>query len=151
MKRFPHTFAAKIKSMSAGVLLTATSLCTICSCYKADDNGALGGNWQLTEWKRLSDGAVMADKNSRIFYTVQAELIKFQQMNSSVYYLATFHRTKDSLVIDRLYHSPIDTLVPYSRLDYLGMDSTGRFKIEKMTSQRLVMKNAVNSLTFRKF
>ncbi len=132
-------------------LFTFTLLFT--SCFRTETNGDFGGNWQMTEWKQVSNDSLLATNETlQLHYTVHRDLIKFQKYSDNgIYYLATFHRTADSLVIDNIYHSPIDTLVPFNQLSSIGFDSTGRFRIEHLTNESLILKNSIYSLSFRKF
>ena len=123
------------------------------SCFRTETNGEFGGNWQMTEWKQLSNDSLIATNNDvQLHYTIHRDLIKFQNYTQSYeYYLATFHLTTDSLCIDNIYHSPIDTLVLFDELSLMGIDSTGRFLIEHLTSEKMVLKNAAYQLKFRKY
>ena len=78
-----------------------------------------------------------------LYYTVHRDLIKFQDMSSptSTYYLATFHRTADSLVLEKVFDSPIDTIVPFHQLNAVGIDSTGRFYMSELTNNKMTLKN----------
>ena len=107
----------------------------------------------MTEWKQLSNDSLIATNNDvQLHYTIHRDLIKFQNYTQSYeYYLATFHLTTDSLCIDNIYHSPIDTLVLFDELSLMGIDSTGRFLIEHLTSEKMVLKNAAYQLKFRKY
>ena len=123
------------------------------SCSRTETNGEFGGNWQMTEWKQIYNDSLLATNETlQLHYTVHRDLIKFQKYSDNgIYYLATFHRTADSLVIDNIYHASIDTLVPFSQLSTIGFDSTGRFRIVQLTSKSLILSNTLFRLTFRKY
>ena len=132
-------------------LFTLTLL--LSSCSRTETNGEFGGNWQMTEWKQIYNDSLLATNETlQLHYTVHRDLIKFQKYSDNgIYYLATFHRTADSLVIDKIYHASIDTLVPFSQLSNIGFDSTGRFRIVHLTSKSLILSNTLFRLTFRKY
>jgi len=132
-------------------LLFCLIICPIlAACDKMDDNGDLGGYWQLLTWEKQSDGQVVADKTSHIFYCVSRELISMANTATGTTYLSTFHRTTDSLFLDATYSVP-DTLREVTVLEPFGADETGRFRIVQLTGDRLVLSNTKNVLTFRKY
>ena len=89
--------------------LAFAGLAGVSSCEKMDDNGDLGGNWQLISWERLSDGSLVATNADSIFYTFQGKLMKTQRMSQPDFFLATFRTTTDSLVMLNIYASPPTT------------------------------------------
>jgi len=133
-------------------LFTLTLLLT--SCFRTETNGEFGGNWQMTEWIDNADQSVYATNQTLpLYYTVHRDLIKFQDMSSptSTYYLATFHRTADSLVLEKVFDSPIDTIVPFHQLNVVGIDSTGRFYMSELTNNKMTLKNHLYTIRFRKY
>lgn len=133
------------------ILLLVLALAGVASCEKMDDNGDLGGNWQLTSWQRLSDGSVVATNADSIFYTFQGKLMKTQRMSQSDFFLATFRTTADSLVMLNIYASPYDSLVAPSALSAYGVSPSGRFHFDRLSSSRLVLSTETDRLTFRKY
>jgi len=124
------------------------------SCFRTETNGEFGGNWQMTEWINNADQSVYATNETLpLYYTVHRDLIKFQDMSSptSTYYLATFHRTADSLVLEKVFDSPIDTIVPFHQLNAVGIDSTGRFYMSELTHNKMTLKNHLYTIRFRKY
>ena len=124
------------------------------SCFRTETNGEFGGNWQMTEWIDNADQSVYATNQTLpLYYTVHRDLIKFQDMSSptSTYYLATFHRTADSLVLEKVFDSPIDTIVPFHQLNVVGIDSTGRFYMSELTNNKMTLKNHLYTIRFRKY
>jgi membrane carboxypeptidase/penicillin-binding protein PbpC len=70
---------------------------------KRDDSGSLGGMWQLTEW-RAADGTIAYQKpDTTLYYKVRQNLLMLQELpgETDSYFLTRYHRTPDSLVIDR--------------------------------------------------
>lgn len=134
-------------------IFTLVASCIFFACSRTETNGALGGNWQMTEWKQIRNDSLIATQNDvQLHYTIHRDLLKCQNYTqSNEYYLATFHRTADSLVIEKIYHSPIDTLVHFDELSFIGVDNTGRFRIEQLTNEKLILVNTAYQLTFRKY
>ena len=121
------------------------------SCDKVDDNGDLGGLWQMTEWKTVPGGNVVATKEDAIFYAVQLDLMKFSINNDvSTYHLARFSHRGDSLFIGKVYARPFDTEVPISELSKYGVPASGGFAIE-LGSKNMVLRSEEAVLRFRKY
>ena len=118
--------------------LAFAGLAGVSSCEKMDDNGDLGGNWQLVSWERLSDGSLVATNADSIFYTFQGKLMKTQRMSQPDFFLATFRTTTDSLVAP-------------SALSAYGVSPSGRFHFDHLSSSRLVLSTETSRLTFRKY
>ena len=124
------------------------------SCSRTETNGDFGGNWQMTEWIENKNQSVYATNQTLpLYYTVHRDLIKFQDMSSPMgtYYLATFHRTTDSLVLEKVFDSPIDTIVPFHQLNAVGIDSTGRFFMSELTHNKMILKNHLYTIHLRKY
>lgn len=142
----------KVKTIYIIVCVLLTTVAAgFSSCDKMDDNGDLGGNWQLTSWERLSDGAILATNADSIFYTFQGELMKTQRMSSLDFFLATFRTTADSLVMLRIYASPYDSVVAPSALAEYGVSPSGRFHFDHLSSSQMVLSTETDRLTFRKY
>lgn len=133
------------------LILCLTLALSLTACQKMDDNGDLGGTWQLLSWETKADGRVVATKEDRIFYYFQGELMKTQILTEELSYLSTFHTTPDSLIVDRVYMRPNDTLVPVDSLRRYGATASGRFHFDVLSADRLVLSNEDNVLTFRKY
>ena len=131
------------------ILLVATLLLGMGSCDKMEDNGNFAGLWYLSEWKSLPDGEIKADKYNRIFYAVQLDLMNFRNDYDS--YLSRFRRTADSLFIGTVYHGSKDEIVDIEVLAPFGVPADGKFAIEKLTKQTLVLRSNEAVLTFRKY
>lgn len=137
------------------MLLIVAMLCVaLCSCEnKRDRNGDLGGMWQLLEW-RDAQNQVVKDKRSRIFYSVQLKLIRLRDYHDSGdYYQCYFRHTPDSLII---YHPTLysakDSIVSLSDLSRYGVPADGKFRIQVLNSDRMVLSSADTlTLVFRKY
>jgi len=130
-------------------LLVATLLLCMGSCDKMEDNGDFAGLWYLSEWRSLPDGEIKADKYNRIFYAVQLDLMNFRNDYDS--YLSRFRRTADSLFIGTVYHNITDDIVGIEVLAPFGVPADGKFAIEKLTKEALVLRSNEAVLTFRKY
>ena len=136
------------------LIIAAMLSLTLCSCEnKRDRNGDLGGMWQLLEW-RDGENQVVKDKRSRIFYSVQLQLIRLRDYHDQGdYYQCYFTHTPDSLVT---YHPTLysakDSLVSLSDLSRFGVPADGRFRIQVLNEDRLVLSSADTlTLVFRKY
>lgn len=123
----------------------------VSSCGKLEDNGDFAGAWQLTSWQDKTADTLVADKSSRIYLYVSRELIRLQNLNELQYYLCTFHRTADSLYLDQVFASPYDSIVPYDSIARYGVSPTGRFRVNALTSDRLVLENEQSVLSYKKY
>lgn len=139
-----------MKKVFTKILIATALVCGITSCDKVEDNGSFAGMWQLTEWKHLPDGEIVADKYSKpaLYYSVQLDLMAF---NGRSQYLARFRRTADSLFIGTVYHGPKDDIVGYDELAEYGVPGDGKFAIDKLSRSSLVLRSDTAQLTFRKF
>ena len=64
---------SKIKNAAWTSFLLFLVFAAFASCAKMDDNGDLGGQWQLTEWRDKATGAIKATKETGIYYALQLE------------------------------------------------------------------------------
>lgn len=119
---------------------------------KHDVNGQLDGMWQLIEWRDTFD-LLQADKNSRIFYSIQLELVQFRDFaqGKGNYYLAYFRHTKDSLIIYRPIDFSHDSIVDLSELKPFGVPADGRFHIDHLNNDILLLNSKEGRLRFRKY
>ncbi|MBO4593791.1 MAG: lipocalin-like domain-containing protein [Bacteroidaceae bacterium] len=136
-----------MKKLILYILILCPLFCFI-GCDKLETNGDFAGMWQLTEWKNLADGQIVADKHDGIYYSVQLDLMAF---NGKDQYLARFRRTSDSLFIGTVYHGPKDDIVGYDELAKYGVPADGKFAIERLTKQALILRTDDVRLTFRKY
>ena len=153
MKSPLHFFLPALHTRRLLIIAAMLSL-SLCSCEnKRDRNGDLGGMWQMLEW-RDGENQVVKDKRSRIFYSVQLQLIRLRDYHDQGdYYQCYFTHTPDSLVI---YHPTLysakDSLVSLSDLSRFGVPADGRFRIQVLNEDRLVLSSADTlTLVFRKY
>lgn len=134
------------------ILILVAVMFTTASCDKVDDNGDLGGMWQLTEWRALPSGEVRATKTDAIFYSVQLNLMKFSIYNDmDTYHLARFSHRNDSLILGKIYARPDEKEVPATELAKYGVPPSGAFAIDNLTSSSMTLRSDSAVLTFRKY
>ena len=137
-----------------GILLALTLLV---SCNKMETAGDLAGNWQLTSMTDNTTGEVKADKTSQMFYTVKRELLQMHRYSTDPEYtyacLCRYEHRGDSLILTEAYenHSNTDSLVAFTYLHKYGVTDDGRFRIVTLDGDNLVLRNAENTLSFRKY
>lgn len=120
------------------------------SCTKMDDSGDFGGYWQMLTMEQLSDGEIVLTKADGVFYGVHGNTMKLSRPNVPTF-LATYELSGDSLRLTTIYKRPYDEVVPPTELAPVGVDSTGSFLVEHISSDRMVLKNTLYRLTFRKY
>ena len=138
-----------IKHLLLPLLLLLTAAFT--SCTKEDNNGDLGGNWQLLCWQSLPDGATAATNADGIYYTIHRSTLRLRRLDLADTYLASFAVRGDSLVLDRVFLSPFDEPATPADLAPFGFAATGRMRIVSLSSDRLVLQSDAARLMFRKY
>lgn len=121
------------------------------ACTKEDNNGDLGGNWQLLCWQSLPDGATTATNADGIYYTIHRSTLRLRRLDLADTYLASFAVRGDSLILDRVFLSPFDDPATPADLAPFGFAATGRMRIVSLSSDRLVLQSDGARLTFRKY
>lgn len=137
------------------IILTASLVVLSMSCSKMEDNGDLGGHWQLTEWRDNTGSAVVLDNSSQLFYTIQLELIQFRFKAKERYgCLAYFEHKGDSLIITKAFQQKANTdslLQDMTSLKKYGVSADGRFKIDNLNSGNMTLRNELGTLNFIKY
>lgn len=140
--------------MKKFILTPILLLLTLSACdNKRDHNGDLGGMWQLTEW-RSPEGTTLATKADQIFYSVQLNLIRFRDYDDGTlgdYYLAYFRHTPDSLVVYRPVNYAKDSLVSLHDLARYGVPANGRFHIDALNGDMMILSSPSGTINFRKY
>ncbi len=138
MKRTHHIIISLL-----AILLTATG------CDKHDDNGDLGGMWQLTLWTD-GQGDTLATNETDIYYYFQLRLMKVERKGDT-YYLARFNHSGDSLVVGEVYSQPFDSIVGIDLLAPYGVPADGRFHVDGLSSSHMQLSGGTGTLRFRKY
>lgn len=115
---------------------------------KRDDNGDLGGMWQLTLWTD-ANGDTVATKGKMYFY-FQLDLMRVQR-NGYNTYLARFSHQGDSLFVGAAYAEPYDELVSSDRLTPFGIPVNGRMHVDGLSDSRMQLSSPLGTLRFRKY
>ncbi len=119
---------------------------------KYDTNGDLDGMWQMLRWYDKQTAEVVADKQDGIYYCVQLKLMKFMKRgNPANYHLAYFTHTKDSLVLGKIVHYPTDSVCQHDDLSSFGVPADGRFHVDALSSEQMILSTDDAELTFRKY
>ncbi len=119
------------------------------SCSKRDDNGDLGGMWQLTLWTN-TQGDTLATNKQSIYYHFQLNLMKVQRSGYN-YYLMRFSHQGDSLLVGEVYSQPYDSIVGIEALSPFGVPADGRFHIDGLSDSRMQLSSPTGTLRFRKY
>lgn len=156
MRRYIETvrLCGRKTAMRRLIMMIAVIMIMMISCGKMDNNGDLGGNWQMVEWKDNATQDIKATNQALLFYTIHLNVIQFQDKRlGSDPHQALFVRRGDSLVLERvvLVKSNSDSLCTVDNLIKYGADGSGRFLIESLSDEHMILSNSKNTLKFRKY
>lgn len=146
-----------MKATTYTLYIIITLLCTLTSCEShRDNNGDLGGNWQLTRWETRNEQTgnidqVVCGTESKIFYAIHRDLFKFSNGNPANYHLSYFKNENHVLSFYNITHYPTDSLCTTVDLSKYGIPASGQLHIDKLDSECLVVSYTDNRLTFRKY
>lgn len=121
------------------------------ACDKMDCNGDLDGTWQLTQWINRADGRLVANNDTGIYYYVKLDLMKMRHINRSRQNLMRFRHEGDSLFIGEVYLPPFDSILSREHLDVFGVEPDGKFGIDVLNCDRMVLSTPRSLLIFRKY
>jgi hypothetical protein len=134
------------------------SLLLLTSCeLHTSDNGLLDGWWQLTQIDTLATNGSAPMKESKLFWAVQGRMLEMQDLNvltPNVIFRFSLHSDTlriwdpicdnrdiaDSLVTD------VATLRPYGVLHLADT-----FRVEALTSDKMLLRNRAYRLHFRAY
>lgn len=137
-------------------LLSVFVMLTACD-FEVSNNGDLDGYWQLKQQDTLATGGSTDMRNSGYFWAVQANLLEIRDVQ--VHQLNILFRFEhkdnklrlynpivdDRIISDSLITTP-DILIPYG---LQSIDET--FSVEELTSDKMVLSNALYRYHFRKY
>ncbi|MBQ0050072.1 MAG: lipocalin-like domain-containing protein [Bacteroidales bacterium] len=132
-------------------------LLALSSCEShRDNNGELGGNWQLIRWETRGTETghvdqVVCGAESKIFYAIHRKLFKFSAGNTVNYHLSYFENENNTLSFYHITHYPTDSLCTASDLAKYGVPASGQLHIDKIGGESLVLSDKDNRLTFRRY
>lgn len=116
---------------------------------KRDDNGDLGGMWQMTLWTN-AQGDTLATNQTGIYYHFQLNVMKVQRQHLN-YYLMRFAHKGDSLLVGTTFAQPFDSIVSHDKLAPYGVPADGRFRIDALNDNKMQLSGAIGTLQFRKY
>lgn len=140
--------------LSLAIALFAILTLPSCEDFR-DHNGDLGGMWQLTEWR--SGNEVIKTNKDSIYYSVHRELIQYSKTTSTVNgydhrYFSRFRHTPDSLIVcGDIAYAMDKRNCSLADLKDFGVPADGRFHINRLDSDHLVLSYPNNTLVFRKY
>lgn len=132
----------------------------LCSCTNyRDNNGDLGGMWQLTMWQTRSSSnqidSVVATNEQGIYYSIHRDIIQLTCTGQQVpmygdRLFAYFRHTPDSLILYNIICKN-DSLPTAEATHMFGLPADGAFHIDALSGSHMVLSNTDNILTFRKY
>ncbi|WP_455665426.1 lipocalin-like domain-containing protein [Phocaeicola sp.] len=123
----------------------------ISSCDKAPINGKLDGRWQLMNIEN-SDGNTK--ECYRIYYSIQLHLVEISDKGGNGgTFIGRFSYENDEVTMSEFRHrGNEEELATLKELEPFGLYlPTTHLKVEKATSEKLILKSENARLIFRKF
>lgn len=122
-------------------------LAVFCGCENKRDSSDLAGQWQLLEWRDAS-GKTVGTKEDGIYYRFQLSLLQLEFS-----YYCKYVETPDSLILLGAYKNKynVDTQVPFSEFAEFGIPQDGRFGIDALNGDDLVLSGKSGVLRFRRY
>jgi len=122
-------------------------LAVLCGCENKRDSSDLAGQWQLLEWRDAS-GKTVGTKEDGIYYCFQLSLL---ELDATRY--CKYQQTPDSLILQGAYKNKynVDTQVPFSEFAEYGIPQDGRFGIDALNDDDLVLSGKSGVLRFRRY
>lgn len=143
------------------LLSVCLALMFVASCgdlLETSDNGKLDGYWQLARIDTLANGAETDMTGSKVFWGVQGSFFTMldTHQSTSYGYMFRFKHTGDSLFLydGRANHREVSDslLTNVDVLRPLGVNSLmEHFCVEQLSSSRMVLRDEMLRLHFRKF
>ncbi len=129
------------------LLLPLVLLTLLTGCDNKRDSSDLAGQWQLLEWRDASD-AVVRTKEDGIYYCFQLSLLELDPTRYCKY-----QQTPDSLILQGAYKNRYntDTPVAFSEFAHFGIPQDGRFGIDALNDDDLVLSGKSGVLRFRRY
>lgn len=132
-------------------LLFLLLLLGISSCDKAPINGKLDGRWQLMTIE-YEDGRI--EECYRIYYSIQLHLVEISDKGGKGgTFIGRFSYKDDEVTMsDFRRRGQEEELATLAELQTFGISlPLTHFKVEKATSEKLILKSDYARLNFRKF
>ena len=148
-----------IKKMMLAAAVAAAALTTGCNDFHTSGNGALDGFWQLVQADTLEKGASGDLRPSKIFWSVQADLLELQDLKGDIPSHHVFFRFElkdgslrlwnpvyDSRVISDSIITDVNTVAFYG---ICGLKDT--LKVLRLDDERMTLENRRLRFHFRKY
>lgn len=121
-----------------------------------DDNGDLGGMWQMTEWRvNATDEIKEVDPEDLLYYGIHRDLMKIYKADGNKgQYIVPFKQAPGKLILSGVYSiTPTDSLIQFSdpRLSSFAIPEDGTFDILQLNEKKLVLHTQDYTLSFRKY
>lgn len=159
-----------MKQIALFLTLTIGILMLSCEDFR-DNNGDLGGEWQLQEWRTRSTSGeidslvannVTGDstlKNQRrLYYSIHRDVFQIRDAATfnNMRYFCSYEKTADSLILKDVVDSNGDLFISsaendYDRLKTFGVPQDGRFQYQIVDHNRLLLRYKDNILSFRRY
>lgn len=133
------------------ILLFLLLLLGISSCDKAPINGKLDGRWQLMTIE-YTDGEV--EECYRIYYSIQLHLVEISDKGGNGgTHIGRFSYKDDEVTMSEFRHRGDEEILSnLNELKPFGLNlPSNHLKVERATSEQLILKSDYARLTFRKF
>lgn len=129
------------------ILLPIVLLAVLTGCENKRDSSDLAGQWQLLEWRDASDETIRT-KEDGIYYCFQLSLLELRPN-----LFCKYVETPDSLILEGAYRNKYntDTPVPFSEIAEFGVPADGRFGIDVLNDDDLVLSGKSGVLRFRRY
>lgn len=139
-------------------------MATSCENYR-DDNGDLGGMWQLTEWRQTDSQTgqeiTKATNEDGYYYSFHQKIMQFVHSSKADFqydyrYHSLFRHTPDSIIIYNVTNYMEESLAQATLLtpvvlSEFGVPNDGRFHIDVLDGNKMVLSYKDNTLYFRKY
>ena len=134
------------------IICACVSLLLFAACEnKRDDNGDLGGMWQMTEWRDAQDS--LLHSNPGIYYCIHMNLLQFRPIDTSFVPTAHIRHTPDSLILLDVYDTARkdSVAVTFAQLSHFAIPLSGGFRISHLDADHLTLRSESATLHFRKY
>ncbi len=150
------------------IAILIVSILAFVSCDKLPDDKELDGMWQLTSIEK--DGDIMNKKPDHAYWCFRLNLLQMSTTDNNPFFAHVRHKEDSLLLTDICYNSKNETLqdnnnwIPIEEADTLLLygvyptsdpNKPGRTKasyhIDELSSSRMVLKDHICKLTFRKY
>lgn len=125
------------------LIIALFTACALISCQKEDENGELGGFWKILEIEEADGNIIKTVEESR-FWAIQLNLIELRPIEQIKYY-CRFQHVGDSLFVQAIdQNCDLQAFGIYENKDE-------RYKVEKLSDRRMVLRSKHAKIRFRKF